>query len=332
MLTKDLVSEILTKPARDCADTLYIVSGYATATMGYFHLDQLKRVNKNSLQIKLIVGMCATEGIGKANHLAFQRLVKEDYPDKFECRYLIKPPPVHAKVYTWIREGKPFVSFIGSANYTQNGFGKSQRESMASHDAREGLVYYSSLRGDTVDCCNPKIDKFIPIFDEREVSWRRRRPRIEKEEKGIRFEETEILAGLPSVSVSLLDHRGDLPSRSGLNWGQRPEYNREPNQAYIKLPSEIYKSNFFPEIGKWFAVRTDDGKAFVCVRAQQNGKAIETPKNNSLLGKYFRKRLGLPPGSLVELSHLLRSGRATVDFYKIDDETFYLDFSKKKNG
>ena len=74
---------------------------------------------------------------------------------------------------------------------------------------------------------------------------------------------------------------------------------------------------------------TDDGKTLVCARAQENGKAIETPHNNSLIGEYFRGRLGLPNGALVSLEDLRRYGRTDMDFYKIDDETYYLDFSTK---
>ena len=34
-----------------------------------------------------------------------------------------------------------------------------------------------------------------------------------------------------------------VPYRSGLNWGQRP--GRNENQAYLSVPSEIQKLNFF---------------------------------------------------------------------------------------
>ncbi|WP_429825099.1 hypothetical protein [Brevibacillus laterosporus] len=49
-----------------------------------------------------------------------------------------------------------------------------------------------------------------------------------------------------------------------------------------------------------------------------------------MLGKYFRKRLGVPFGTKVKTEHLRQYGRDSVAFYKINDETFYLDFSSKK--
>ncbi len=65
----------------------------------------------------------------------------------------------------------------------------------------------------------------------------------------------------------------------------------------------------------------------ICTRAQDNGKAIHTPHNNSIIGEYFRKRLGVPLGDPVKMEHLLQYGRTDIDFYKIDDENYYMDFS-----
>lgn len=76
-----------------------------------------------------------------------------------------------------------------------------------------------------------------------------------------------------------------------------------------------------------FFVLTYDGKIFICVRAQDNGKAIHTPQDNSMLGKYFRERLNVPHGSFVHKEDLDRYGRTTVDIFKIDVENYYLDFS-----
>ena len=72
---------------------------------------------------------------------------------------------------------------------------------------------------------------------------------------------------------------------------------------------------------------TDDDKVLICTRAQQSGKAIHTPHNNSLIGEYFRNRLGVGNGEPVTLENLIAYGRTDVTFYKIDDETYFMDFS-----
>ena len=60
---------------------------------------------------------------------------------------------------------------------------------------------------------------------------------------------------------------------------------------------------------------------------QQNDKAITTPARNSDLGEYFRNRLGLANGDFVTREDLDRYGRTNVIFIKLDEETYYMDFS-----
>jgi len=128
---------------------------------------------------------------------------------------------------------------------------------------------------------------------------------------------------LPLVSMV----KGELcvPKASGLNWGQRP--GREQNQAYLPVPAYIQRSNFFPQSGVPFIIECDDGKLFECVRAQANGKAIESKKNNSLLGVYFRHRLDVIPGYMVKIQHLINYGRTSVDVFMVNEHKYYLDFS-----
>jgi hypothetical protein len=123
----------------------------------------------------------------------------------------------------------------------------------------------------------------------------------------------------------LSSRNGEVQSRGGLNWGQRP--GREPNQAYIQLPPEVYNSDFFPKAPESFTVVTDDDKSFICRRAEkdEHGQTIHTPQNNSYLGEYFRNRLELANGAFVTRQDLERYGRTNVVFYKIGDE-YYMDF------
>ncbi len=55
--------------------------------------------------------------------------------------------------------------------------------------------------------------------------------------------------------------------------------------------------------------------------------AIETPLNNSQLGLYFRMRLGLPADVPIRSEHLHKYGRTDVDFFKVDNETYYMSFA-----
>ncbi len=320
MIINNLLSPILINPIKHGASELLIVSGYASATMAYKHLEALKNM-RLSAKVKLIIGMTERDGISRSNHMAFKRLVEKDYKTKFECRYIFKSPAVHSKVYTWLKKKDPFIGFVGSANYTQNGFGL-QRECMEVNDPIEGLNYYSSLIQDSIDCVDDNIESVIDVYDDvkgftRKGIGKSKRSKMDKNFK----------IDLPSVTVSILDKKGSMPEVSGLNWGQRDK--REKNQAYIRLDSNIYKTKFFPPVGVRFTILSDDNEIFVSTRAQQNGKAIHTPENNSIFGKYFRRRLNVPLGQAITLANMLKYGRTNITFYKIDDESFFMDFSKQ---
>ncbi|MFU2090258.1 hypothetical protein [Avibacterium avium] len=126
---------------------------------------------------------------------------------------------------------------------------------------------------------------------------------------------------MEKIEQTLLDENGELPQRSGLNWGQRD--GREPNQAYIKISSSNY--GFFPRDTQ-FIIKTKEDYSFICVIAQANGKAIHTPNDNSEFGRYFRKKLGIPLGKPIRTSDLEQYGRTSICFYKIDSNTYQMEF------
>ena len=128
---------------------------------------------------------------------------------------------------------------------------------------------------------------------------------------------------MKSVKISLFDRNGDV--QYGLNWGQRE--NRDPNQAYLQLTPEIYRSDFFPPKGKYFVVETDDNKTFIMTRAQKElGTALQIPDNNALLGEYLRERLRVQSGAQITKEDILSSGLSEITFRKKDDMHFFMSF------
>lgn len=330
MITDTLFDEVLIRPASQGADTLHVVSGYATGAMAFHHLRTLENQG-HVVQVELIVGMCSQYGLSQSNHKGFQQVVDEHFQGRFQCSYRTADPPVHAKVYVWCSGDMPVCAFAGSANYTQTAFGPTQREAMTEADPALALGYFNNLIGDSVYCTSLDAENLVQIYnDEYYRRVRRTQRSLLEREMDVDHVTAAVpsnILGLPTVKISLLDKTGGVPARSGLNWGQRPEERREPNQAYIRLPASVYRTDFFPPVTVHFTVLTDDGKVLICTRAQANGKAIHTPHNNSLIGEYFRNRLGLANGQPVATADLINYGRTDVSFYKIDDETYYMDFS-----
>jgi hypothetical protein len=309
----DLVNEVLLAPASEGADTLKIVSGYATPLMASWHIKQLREHRLNGINIDLIVGMTNYDGITLNTHDGFKQLCCNE-ENNFISQYIFQGSPVHTKLYVWEKKSMPYRAFTGSANYTQSGFGNSRREYMVCCDPEIALDYFNNTITDTIYSTHSEVDENI-IF-------RNSHPELVTETSPLISLEG---SGVEKVSLSLLSRTGDVGHRSGLNWGQRP--GREPNQAYIPLPRAQALTGFFPLDKQHFSVITDDQKQLILRVEQEKDKAITTPLNNSLLGEYFRNRMGLPSGIYIKKEHLEKYGRTDVAFYKLDEEHFFMDFS-----
>ena len=302
MLTESLFEKVLIEPISEFnPDTLNIVSGYASPSMVERHFRKLVELDF-PLQVNLIVGMTRNEGISGARHKSF---VDATQKFNFDCRYIAYGNPVHAKVYTWMREEKPVLAYSGSANYTLTGFGDVQQEVLSTCNSTLAQHFYDVVWQNTVSCKDQNIVENIKLIDH---SPRKFTPQ------------------LSSVELPLIDLKtGETHKKAGLNWGQRPGRNRD--QAYIPIPSKIYNTNFFPPNKQRFKVLTDDGEEFEFTTAQQHGKALQTSDDNSLMGLYFRIRIGVDSGEFVKTEDLVKYGRTTVTMLKMDDTTYFLDFS-----
>jgi len=321
MIHDSLFSQVLIDPIINGASELLVVSGYATSAMAFHHLEKINEIGAE-VNIRPLVGMCSSDGISISNHRGFQKIMNESYSDHFSCSYIYDPPPVHSKLYIWRRDEAIVEVFAGSANYTQNAFSNRQREILASIAHENTLEYFNSLEQQSIFCNHADTDGLVTIYNDKHY-YRRH----EHEDPAFGIEEIPSNTDVENIRVSLLSRTGDVQRRGGLNWGQRE--GRDPNQAYLQLSPDVYRSDFFPLRGTHFTVVTDDSKTFICTRAQKDeeGHAIETPHNNALLGEYFRNRLGLPNGAFVSKENLEKYGRTDVTFYKFDSENYYMDFS-----
>lgn len=315
--SNEIFDQVLVSPLQNGANKIRIIAGYASANMVARHADYIKNTLKRKFATELIIGMGAADGIELANHKSLIQL-QNSSDLSFRCDYIVNSPPVHSKVYLWMRDDEPYTCFSGSANFTQNAFSTSMRETVAKIDPRSALNYFETLANESINCADDRIENFIDFYESKRVILDFKKENEQDSQLKERFTD--------KVTLSLLhSDKHEVPSRSGLNWGQRP--GREKNQAYINIPADIGRSGFFPDIGNTFTILTDDDKHLICVRAQANGKGLHTTLNNSLMGEYFRYRLGLKNGEFVTIEHLIRYGRTNVDIYKLDEETYYMDFS-----
>ena len=318
MITSNLYKKILIDPLKENLNKLFVVSGYASATFAHRHLNELR---ESKFKLNLIIGMQSN----KNDHLAFINLLNE-FPNNFSVFYYNKNPQVHCKLYAWLG-GSNSLGFTGSANYSQSGFfEQQQRNQMVKDDPQEIKRFYDSLLPDSIpvnkyaysEKSKLNLPKTIGDVPPGQVQW------IEKNK---------------TIRISFLDKKGILPEKSGLNWGHRKTKHkskktgietyksREPNEAYLSLKMGAREIGFLPETAFTFTLITDDNQSFNCVVAQQGRKAIHTTDDNSILGKYIRKRIGVAEGSFLKTEDLEKYGRTDFELTKLDNETFKLDFS-----
>jgi len=321
VVLKDIAKTVLFEPLSHDVNELYIVSGYATPTMLSWYIKNLYHKTQVPIRIHLLVGMVPFDGISVSVHEGFIQLVRGEQPQeiaKLECSYIYDSPAVHSNVFIWAKDGSPVLAFSGSANFVQSSLvGRHRQEVINECNPQEALEYYQSLIDRSIYVHHAEVEEYVVIHPTHAV--------LDLENTLIEGFDLMAQDGYQTVTLSLITRTGEPGKRSGLNWGQRP--GRNPNEAYISLPSKIAKSGFFPLEKRHFTAITDDRHQLILRIEQQNDKAITTPARNSDLGEYFRNRLGLANGAYVTRADLDRYGRADVVFLKLDEETYYMDFS-----
>jgi hypothetical protein len=321
LITDNLFERVLVEPAKRGANELFVLSGYASAAMVTKHFEVASKELSMDLSIDLHIGMSGRDGLSRNTLLGLQSIPRQISGRSFNCSLSIKGTSNHSKIYVWCDDNGPKEAFLGSSNYTQLGFGISatasrHKEVCIAVDPIAGFEYILTSSRGGISYKSPDLADYIDLYDEQ------LNPKHTFEESETQLSNNNFV-DLPLV-MSRPPSQGEVHLKSGLNWGQRE--GRNPDQAYIPIPSSIAKSKFFPEKSVHFQVITDDGEAFICTVAQDNDKALETPSDNSILGKYFRKRLNLPSGAFIEKQHLENFGSNQVRIYKDSDDCYRLSF------
>lgn len=137
----------------------------------------------------------------------------------------------------------------------------------------------------------------------------------------------------PHVFLPLYSMRGGnkkVPEKSGLNQWNASGRPRDPNEIYIPIPAWIHKkfSNFFPLRDQAFQLTLPDRATMSAKVCQDNSKALMS-NPNSVLGQWFlRDVLNLSERELLTYDKLQAIGLDTVVIYKIDNETYDIDFTR----
>lgn len=306
---------------------LNIITGYASSSFLFYILSRYP-----DLELNLIIGMAKKDGINRWDHERYVQISNEN--PKVNIYYRTSTPGVHTKIYYWEDEmsDDPII-FVGSANFSWNGF-RDQIELLVVSNQPNIDEIFNFPQLNLVNCTDPNVEKMISFHNVKITMDPKDRTKIAIVEETKNSEERFArFGGRHYVELSLIiEKTNTIHQTGGLNWGQRKGSN--PNEAYIPVPTPFNRDSpdFFPPLEQEFTLITDDGKYLMCVMAQAGRKAIHTSKNNSILGEYFRRRLDLPLGEKVQMPDLINYGRTNVKIYKIDPETYFMDFSIGKDG
>lgn len=330
LLKDELFDRVLLNPVAQGSDELKIVTGYSSPSMVSRHLEEVHRIGLADLKIELLIGMTGVDGVSKAAHLGFKSIAGQTHAGSFTCGYVLPGSSVHSKLYVWLKDGVAIEAWAGSANYSQNGFGigsrgMSHHEILTDTSTESALEYFQFVHSKSIDSLHPDFDELMP------ASRKSRGVRVFSSDFDVIQISEDGVSQVTLPLVQLSKSPGEVHnSGAGLNWGQRE--GRDRNQAYIPVPSSVARAGFFPDKGVHFDVITNDNEAFVMTVAQAGDKALETPHDNSLLGAYFRKRLGLKMGEFVKTEDLVRFGSTGVVFQKLDDETYQMIYQPGINA
>lgn len=308
---------------------------------GYIGPNPIRQLGKLPLNATVIYGMYGSEGIQKSLHSA---LVKEN-EEINNLKILYSSRPVHSKCYIWRNKGKVIHALIGSANFSNNGLLTPDKEVLAetTNDTFEPLNnYYKQILEWSIPCKmavvkNNKVRTLeVPqIFD----------PEV---------------CELPLYIVK--DGKKIVPEGSGINWGMAKLKGSHVNidDAYIKISMNLVEQypQLFPRKSKGpknlnnvvridhrdndnIEIIWDDGTTMTgllegTIPRVENGEVVSYPKQiastprKSQLGKYLRKRLGIPSGKFITLEDLQRYGRDYISVSLQGEGIYYFDFSVKK--
>ncbi len=333
LFEKDLDTIIYERYKLLKCDDLVIVSGYVGP-------DPVKKISEIPIPTTIIYGMYGSDGIGKALH---QALVEADNASK-GVSIFYSTIPVHSKLYLWRYKGEVVHALIGSANFSTNGLTTPYKETLAETTA------------DTF----PRLDAYYKLIKERCI--RCTDGTISASRISRRVEEKSYDPTICSMPLYITENGKEfIPEKSGLNWGMAKLSGSHVNinDAYIPIPAELAKhypdlfpvKKMAPEAIEGVVRKNhrdndnidiiwDDGVSMTgllegnrCVKSGDSiveyPKQIATSPSKALLGRYLRRRIGVPEGQAISIDDLNRYGRKTINVSLQGEGIYYFDFSVK---
>ena len=175
---------------------------------GYVGPQPVERLKELPFKTSVIYGMYGSDRISERLHTSLIKL--NEQIDNTEIFY--SNLPVHSKCYIWKKQSKIVTALIGSANFSVSGLSNPYKEVLA------------ETTFDTFNPLNQYVEKILSYClrcNDSDIKLRTKTQIVHP---------TTSLAIMPAIAsptsgicrASLLDRTGEVPPKSGLNWGLSP--------------------------------------------------------------------------------------------------------------
>ena len=298
------------------ADRLTVISGYVGP-------NPIQRCADLPFKVTVVYGMLVDSGVSPADHEFFRRISSSG--GNTEVRYCTSAE-VHSKLYLWSLDKRPTSGLVGSANFTWPGLNSPGREiliDVPADDLDDAGAYARLVLERSTSCLDSAVDAFVTDGPELSIPGR--------------IVQTEPTAAVGALSL-LNSQTGSVPDRSGINWGFASA-NVNPDDAYLPISVGLIrkKPGLIPprQAGANTPVELlwDDGVVMVGylegtqpIDHRPFPKQLASHPEKNILGKYLRKRLGVPLGTKVTMDDLKRYGRTSVGIALLGPGRYFLDF------
>lgn len=314
-------------------DELVVLSGYVGP-------HPVHRLRELPLKTTVIYGMYGSDGIQQSLHSA---LVSENRAlDNVSILY--SSLPVHAKCYIWKNRGEVVHALVGSANFSINGLTTPYKEVLAETTA------------DTFD----PLDQYVKYVTESAISCEDAVVRSNLRRRRLPQAQGVYDLEVCSMPLYIVEHGQEIvPAASGINWGMAKLTGSHVNinDAYIRIGADLltHYPQLFPtkqtqptnlenvvrrdhRHNDCIEIIWDDGTEMTgllegSVSREEYGQKVVYPKQISttpkkaILGKYLRRRMGIPEGRAITIADFERYGRKTIDVSLQGEGIYFFDFS-----
>lgn len=324
---QNLENIIFSRHTVNNADRLIILSGYVGPT-------PISNLTNTGLNCTVIYGMYPSASISSSLHQVLTRI--DSQHNNISIHY--STITVHSKCYIWLQGDTVVDVLIGSANFSSNGLRTPYRETLADIDTNsynDLMQYINHILNNSIHCRSG-----IP-------SSRNTYPTVQISANNI------ISPSMANIChMTLLDRSGQVPTGSGLNWGNSNAH-VTLGDAYIPIRVE-HITNFpdlFPPKQSYpiqshngrqqrqndvIEVIWDDNTFMECLLEGTQSpsgfneaypKQLCSSPNKNTLGIYLRNRLGVSLTHIITLQDLNNYGRTDIELSLRNDGTYFANFS-----